>query len=65
MDYFSDREYSNGGVQVRFSAGISTYPYDADEYESLVECADRALYKSKLFGKNMIYDYHESREDHV
>jgi len=58
--YFKTKEYSRAKVAVRFSAGIATYPYDAEEYESLVECADKALYKSKFLGKNMIYDYLES-----
>ncbi len=60
MEYFKAKEYSRQKIAVRFSAGIATYPYDAEDYESLVECADRALYKSKFLGKNMIYDYLES-----
>lgn len=60
MEYFKSKEYQKKKVQVHFSAGIATYPYDAEDYESMLECADKALYKSKFLGKNMIYDYLES-----
>lgn len=56
--YFNSKEYHN--AVVHFSAGIATYPYDAEDYETLLECADKALYKSKFLGKNMICDYFES-----
>lgn len=60
MEYFKSKEYQKKKVEVHFSAGIATYPYDAEDYESMLECADKALYKSKFLGKNMIYDYLES-----
>jgi diguanylate cyclase (GGDEF)-like protein len=60
IEYFKSKEYLHSKVAVRFSAGISTFPCDAGEYEPLVECADKALYKSKFLGKNMIYDFLES-----
>lgn len=60
IEYFNDREFVLTKAEVKFSAGISTFPFDAEDYESLVDCADKALYKSKFLGKNMIYDYLES-----
>ncbi|MCX7679588.1 MAG: diguanylate cyclase [Spirochaetes bacterium] len=57
-EHFKSSE--NKSISVRFSAGIATYPYDAEDYDTLLDCADKALYKSKFLGKNMIYDYLES-----
>lgn len=37
-------------VSVRASIGISVYPDDADNVEQLVDCADRAMYRSKRSG---------------
>jgi len=56
-NHFNNQEYYNGKIQITFSAGISTFPYDADGYESLLDCADKALYRSKFLGKNRVYDY--------
>ena len=55
-DYFE--EYSCGGkkIDVTFSGGIATYPYDGNCYEALVEVADTGLYRSKALGKNHISD---------
>ncbi|MGC8765672.1 MAG: diguanylate cyclase [Brevinematia bacterium] len=59
QEVFKKEEYLERGVIVSFSAGIATYPRDADDYEGLVETADRALYQSKLSGKNTIISYGE------
>ncbi len=56
---FSTEEYRSRGVIVSFSAGIATYPRDAEDYESMIETADKALYQSKLAGKNTITSYGE------
>jgi len=63
--YFSRMEFSGKKVQITFSAGIATYPMDAQDYEGLIRAADKALYKSKLLGKNRIYDFldDENNED--
>ena len=34
------------------SIGIASYPKDADNLETLIECADLAMYKVKKSGKN-------------
>lgn len=47
------------GMAVRVSAsiGISVYPDDATDVESLVDCADRAMYRSKRAGGNCHHFY--------
>ncbi len=40
--------------QVTISAGISVFPGDGGEAESLVDAADRALYRSKRAGRNRV-----------
>jgi diguanylate cyclase (GGDEF)-like protein len=62
QQHFSKDEYVQKGVIISFSAGIATYPRDADDYEGLIETADKALYQSKLAGKNTITSYGE-RDD--
>ncbi len=49
-----ERIKSSGGIT--FSAGIATYPFDATDYSSLIDIADKALYRSKFLGKDTIYD---------
>ncbi len=44
-------------IELAFSGGIAVYPQDASDTERLIECADKALYKSKYLGKNRIYDF--------
>lgn len=41
------------------SVGVSTYPKDGMDYESLLRKADQALYTSKRYGKNRCYFYSE------
>ncbi|OHD11662.1 MAG: hypothetical protein A2Y41_01050 [Spirochaetes bacterium GWB1_36_13] len=59
QEYFVDKEFHKEKVSVTFSGGIATYPYDADNFETLMKRADQALYKSKFLGKNRVYDYLE------
>ena len=47
----------DGFQNISFSAGIATYPMDAEDVEGLVVCADSALYQSKKHGKNCINGY--------
>lgn len=42
------------------SIGITSYPTDAQDAESLVVCADRAMYQVKRSGKNQFAIYDES-----
>ena len=39
------------------SIGISIYPQDGTDVESLIRCADQAMYKIKSSGKNNLYFY--------
>lgn len=49
-------------VQVQASMGVSLFPRDGDDIESLVQQADRAMYTAKNAGRNT-YSY-ESNEQH-
>lgn len=49
-------------VQVQASMGVSLFPRDGDDIESLVQQADRAMYAAKNAGRNT-YSY-ESNEQH-
>lgn len=46
-------------LPVSCSVGISIYPQDGIDYETLVRKADQALYSSKRYGKNRYYFYSE------
>jgi diguanylate cyclase (GGDEF)-like protein len=48
---------SVGGVELTWSAGVATYPTDAREAATLVECADAALYCAKAAGSSSICNY--------
>ena len=45
---------SQPGGRLTVSAGVATYPVDADTEESLVHCADQALYAAKGRGRNAV-----------
>ncbi len=53
--YFEDKKEMTEKVNITFSCGISSYPYDALDYEGLVQVADNALYSAKHLGKNRIF----------
>jgi diguanylate cyclase (GGDEF)-like protein len=48
---------SVGGVALTWSAGVATFPTDAREGTTLVECADAALYCAKSTGLSSICNY--------
>jgi diguanylate cyclase (GGDEF)-like protein len=48
---------SVGGVSLTWSAGVATYPVDARDSATLVECADAALYCAKSTGSSSICNY--------
>jgi diguanylate cyclase (GGDEF)-like protein len=48
---------SVGGVPLTWSAGVATFPSDARDAATLVECADAALYCAKSAGQSSICNY--------
>lgn len=59
----NDRYVTEGGAfNISPSIGISMYPVDALDSESLLRCADVALYKVKGLGKNGYSFYGAERE---
>lgn len=64
LEKYSERKKAEEGIEdIRFSAGLSTHPFDGHDYRSLIQSADTALYKSKSLGKNRIYDRLEEKAD--
>jgi len=53
---FAYRQSQPGG-RITVSSGVATYPIDADSEESLVHCADQALYAAKGAGRNRVNAY--------
>jgi diguanylate cyclase (GGDEF)-like protein/PAS domain S-box-containing protein len=47
------------------SIGISFFPHDADTAESLIHCADTAMYSAKTEGSNLYHFYHANMGDHI
>ncbi|MBN1794700.1 MAG: sensor domain-containing diguanylate cyclase [Candidatus Omnitrophica bacterium] len=45
---------SGGPVSIAVSGGVSSYPFDGNTKDRLIESADKALYKAKHSGKNLI-----------
>jgi diguanylate cyclase (GGDEF)-like protein len=43
-----------GGVRLSCSVGVACYPIDANERDSLVLSADRAMYAAKRLGRNQV-----------
>ena len=52
-----DAVASVGGVPLTWCAGVATYPTDARDSTTLVECADAALYCAKAGGFSSICNY--------
>jgi diguanylate cyclase (GGDEF)-like protein len=42
------------GIQMTASVGIAVWPRDGDDHETLVRCADMAMYRAKALGTNEI-----------
>jgi len=53
---------NENGYHVSASVGISVYPDDASTLESLLRCADKAMYSAKAKGRNCFICYSESKE---
>ena len=52
-------DFQNQKFQIGVSVGIAFFPVDAEDLESLVKCADAAMYQSKKSGKNKYVFYDE------
>ena len=50
--------------KITFSGGIATFPNDANEIESLIDLADKALYAAKYSGKDRIIKNQGERRKH-
>ncbi len=48
-------------VKVTLSIGISTFPYDGKEEETLIDKADWALYRAKKLGRNRVCVFDENQ----
>jgi diguanylate cyclase (GGDEF)-like protein len=46
-----------GGTRLTWSAGVASFPADARNAETLVECADVALYCAKATGESAVFRY--------
>lgn len=53
-------EQDKRGMKISCSIGISVYPNDGNTFEELYQCADKALYKAKMNGKNSYVLYDQS-----
>jgi len=47
-------------LNITISAGVATYPDDAEDREKLIYCADAALYEAKRAGKNRVRNYNKT-----
>lgn len=57
QDIFGESLRSELGYQINCSIGISFYPDDGNDFETLLEHADIAMYQSKKNGKNQFQIY--------
>ncbi|MEA2448307.1 MAG: hypothetical protein QOG63_239, partial [Thermoleophilaceae bacterium] len=46
-----------GGIDLTWSAGVAAFPADAQDADTLVECADVALYCAKASGESSVCHY--------
>ncbi|MFA4015005.1 MAG: hypothetical protein RUDDFDWM_000071 [Candidatus Fervidibacterota bacterium] len=50
-------------LRVTISAGVAVFPDDATDEVSLIEAADKALYKAKQAGRNRVCAYRDVKEN--
>ncbi len=60
-----DEPFEGQPLELSVSGGVATFPLDGEDAESLVECADRAMYLAKESGRNRIVLYHSERRRFV
>ncbi len=53
----------NKDYKISGSIGVSIYPKHADSYEGLYKCSDKALYRSKMLGKDRYTIYSNELAD--
>lgn len=51
--------------KLTISIGLASFPLDASDPTALLECADRALYRSKAMGRNVVTAYHTMGENKI
>ena len=56
QDIFIDR---GNQIQITCSVGYALFPTDGEDFETLYQNADAALYTAKKSGKNMVVGYHD------
>ncbi|KAF0195114.1 MAG: pleD [Bacillota bacterium] len=49
-----EHHFDHCNVRVTASAGVATFPQDADSAESLIRAADKAMYRAKNAGKDQV-----------
>jgi len=56
-DLFATKKMPKGAQNLTISIGISTFPYDGTDKDTLINKADIALYEAKKMGKNRVCVY--------
>ena len=59
---FPGEEKQPGG-HLTISVGLATFPFDASEPTHLIECADKALYRSKALGRNIVTTFRKTAHE--
>lgn len=52
-------------INQTISGGLAAFPLDGSDALSLLKCSDKALYRAKKFGKNMITLYTSNNRRHL
>jgi len=58
-------QINNKDLYVSASIGITEYPKNGDDFETLVRLADYAMYKSKLAGKDRYFVFQKSMSEEI
>jgi diguanylate cyclase (GGDEF)-like protein/PAS domain S-box-containing protein len=52
-------------INITTSIGVSLYPEDGEDINTLIKNADIAMYRSKEHGRNCFYQFHTLMKDHA